>query len=48
MWRKDRSYYAAIIERHGLSKEAGTLVVLPRALCRFGVDPRGGLRDGGL
>jgi glycosyltransferase involved in cell wall biosynthesis len=47
-WRQDRSYYGAIIERHGLSEQAGTLVVLPRALCRSGVDPRGGLRAGGL
>jgi glycosyltransferase involved in cell wall biosynthesis len=48
MWRQDGSYYAAIIERHGLSEADGTLMVLPRALCRSGVDPRGGLRDGGL
>jgi glycosyltransferase involved in cell wall biosynthesis len=48
MWRQDRTYYAAIIERHGLSKADGTLVVLRRALCRSGVDPRGGLREGGL
>jgi glycosyltransferase involved in cell wall biosynthesis len=47
-WRQDRSYFASIIERHGLSEEAGTLVILPRALCRSGVDPRGGLREGGL
>jgi glycosyltransferase involved in cell wall biosynthesis len=46
--RQDRSYFAAIIERHGLSEEAGTLVILPRALCRSGVDPSGGLREGGL
>ena len=48
MWRQDRSYYGAIIERHGLSEEAGTLVILPRVLCRSGVDPLGGLREGGL
>jgi glycosyltransferase involved in cell wall biosynthesis len=48
MWRQDRSYFAAIIERHGLSEPAGTLVVLPRVLCRSGVDPQGGLREGGL
>jgi glycosyltransferase involved in cell wall biosynthesis len=48
MWRQDRSYYQAIIERHRLSEEAGTLVILPRALCRSGVDPGGGLREGNL
>jgi glycosyltransferase involved in cell wall biosynthesis len=48
MWRQDRSYYGVIIERHGLSEKAGTLVVLPQALCRSGVDPKGGLREGGL
>jgi glycosyltransferase involved in cell wall biosynthesis len=48
MWRQDRSYYGAIIERHGLSEETGTLVILPRALCHSGVEPRGGLRAGGL
>jgi glycosyltransferase involved in cell wall biosynthesis len=48
MWRQDRSYYGAIIERHGLSEEAGTLVILPQALCRSGIDPRGGLREGSL
>ena len=48
VWRQDRSYYKAIIDRHGLSEEAGTLVILPRALCRSGVDPSGGLREGGL
>jgi glycosyltransferase involved in cell wall biosynthesis len=48
MWRQDRSYYGAIIKRHDLSEESGTLVILPRALCRSGVDPRGGLREGGL
>ncbi len=46
--RQDRSYYRAIIESHGLSEEAGTLAIIPRALCRSGVDPDGGLRDGGL
>jgi glycosyltransferase involved in cell wall biosynthesis len=48
MWRQDRSYYASIIERHRLSEEAGTLVIIPRALCRSGVDPAGGLRGGNL
>jgi glycosyltransferase involved in cell wall biosynthesis len=48
MWRQDRSYYASIIERHGLSEEAGTLVIIPKALCRSGVDPAGGLRAGNL
>ncbi len=48
MCRQDRSYYQTIIERHRLSEEAGTLVILPRALCRSGVDPDGGLREGNL
>ncbi|QEH38557.1 UDP-Glc:alpha-D-GlcNAc-diphosphoundecaprenol beta-1,3-glucosyltransferase WfgD [Aquisphaera giovannonii] len=48
MWRQDRSYFQAIIDRHGLSEAAGTLAILPRALCRSGVDPTGGLRAGGL
>ena len=38
----------ACLVRHGLSEEAGTLVILGRALCRSGLDPRGGLREGGL
>jgi glycosyltransferase involved in cell wall biosynthesis len=46
--RQDRTYFGAIIARHGLSEEAGTLVILPRALCRSGVDPEGGLREGNL
>jgi len=48
MWRQDRSYYSAIIERHKLGEENGTLVIIPQALCRSGVDPCGGLREGGL
>jgi glycosyltransferase involved in cell wall biosynthesis len=48
VFRQDRSYYASIIERHGLSTDAGTLVVIPDALCRSGVDPKGGLRAGNL
>ena len=47
-WRQDRSYYQTIIERHRLSDESGTLVILPRVLCRSGVDPDGGLREGNL
>lgn len=43
--RQDRGYYQAIIERHSLSVEAGTLVVIPQVLCRSGADANGGLRE---
>lgn len=46
--RQDRSYYQTIIERHALSEQAGTLVVLPQVLCLSGADPSGGLRAGGF
>ena len=46
--RQDQSYFTTIIERNGFSREAGTLVVIPRTLCLSGVDPVGGLRAGNL
>ena len=46
--RQDRAYYAAIIARHDLSEEAGTLALLPDVLVTSGVDPVGGLREGNL
>ncbi len=39
--RQDRAYYAAIIERNGLSEDAGNLVVVPRAALPFGRRTRG-------
>jgi glycosyltransferase involved in cell wall biosynthesis len=44
--RQDRTYFAGIIARYWLIEDDGTLVVLPNALCRSGVDERGGLRSG--
>jgi hypothetical protein len=44
--RQDRTYFAGIMARHCLREDNGTLVVLSHALCRSGVDERGGLRSG--
>jgi glycosyltransferase involved in cell wall biosynthesis len=46
--RQDRNYYAAIIARHQLSEEAGSLMLISRVLVTSGVDPIGGLRSGNL
>jgi glycosyltransferase involved in cell wall biosynthesis/SAM-dependent methyltransferase len=43
---QDQRYFSRIVVENDLSLENGTVVIIPRALCRANADPQGGLRNG--
>jgi glycosyltransferase involved in cell wall biosynthesis len=43
---QDQRYFSRIVLENDLALENGTVVIVPRALCRAKSDPNGGLRSG--
>jgi glycosyltransferase involved in cell wall biosynthesis/SAM-dependent methyltransferase len=43
---QDQRYFSRIVLENDLALENGTVVIIPRALCRAKSDPHGGLRNG--
>jgi glycosyltransferase involved in cell wall biosynthesis len=43
---QDQRYFSRIVVANDLALENGTVVIVPRALCRAKSDPHGGLRNG--
>jgi glycosyltransferase involved in cell wall biosynthesis/SAM-dependent methyltransferase len=43
---QDQRYFSRIVVENDLALENGTVVIIPRALCRANSDPHGGLRNG--
>lgn len=43
---QDQRYFSRIVQENDLALENGTVVIVPRALCRAKSDPHGGLRSG--
>ncbi len=43
---QDQRYFSRIVVENNLALENGSVVIIPRALCRANSDPHGGLRNG--
>jgi glycosyltransferase involved in cell wall biosynthesis len=43
---QDQRYFSRVVLENDLALENGTVVIIPRALCRAKSDPQGGLRNG--
>jgi glycosyltransferase involved in cell wall biosynthesis len=43
---QDQRYFSRIVVENDLALENGSVVIIPRALCRANSDPHGGLRNG--